>query len=158
MQLSPFCITKRPLLCCKRGRFAVKCSPFGIPPIAHSRHKSLYSSVYQQHLCCTRKTQEFRAKRRLARSTGSFERSEMQISYMKRCFSCGGKEASGGCHNHLLFYRSVLLHQFIYNMCGAFRRAVLAYLAHHLAISGKHPAAVFAFGKQSGEFAGNVFG
>ena len=77
----------------QRGRFAVKCSSFGIPPIAHSRHKSLYPSVYQQRLCCTRKTQEFRVKDFVARSTGSFERSEMQISYMKRCFGCGGKEA-----------------------------------------------------------------
>ena len=65
----------------------MKCSSFGIPPIAHSRHKSLYSSVYQQYPCCSRKTQEFRAKRRLARSIGSFERSEMQISYLKLRFS-----------------------------------------------------------------------
>ena len=64
----------------------MKCSPFGIPPIAHSRHKPLYSSVYQQYPCSTRKTQEFRAKDFVARSTGSFERSEMQISYLKLRF------------------------------------------------------------------------
>ena len=83
----PFCITKRSLLRCKRGRFATKCSSFGILSIAHSQHKSLYSSVYQQYLCCTRKTQEFRVKDFVARSTGSFERSEMQISYLKLRFS-----------------------------------------------------------------------
>ena len=86
LQSSLFCITKRPLLRCKRGRFATKCSSFGILPIAHSRHKTSYYSVYQQYLYCTRKTQEFRTKDFVARSTGSFERSEMQILYLKLRF------------------------------------------------------------------------
>ena len=43
-------------------------------------------------------------------------------------------------------------------MCGAFRRAVLAYSAHHLAISGKHLAAIFAIWQQTREFAGDVIG
>ena len=64
----------------------MKCSSFGIPLIAHPRHKLTHLAVYQQYPCCTRKTQEFRAKRRLARSTGSFEQSEMQISYLKLRF------------------------------------------------------------------------
>ena len=52
------------------------------------RHlKTSYSSVYPQHPFCTRKTHEFRAKDFVARSTGSFERSEMQISYLKLRFS-----------------------------------------------------------------------
>lgn len=41
-------------------------------------------------------------------------------------------------------------------MCGAFRRTVLAYLAHHLAISSKHLAAIVAVGQQTGEFAGDI--
>ena len=79
----------RLLLECKTNPFAAKCSPFRISKIAHWLYTLTYCAVYQQYLCCTRKTQEFRVEHRLARSAGSFERSEMQILYLKQSFSCG---------------------------------------------------------------------